>query len=120
MQSHADIGAEIIGDDDSHLLDMARQVASNHHEKWNGKGYPRGLSGEDIPRVARIVAIADVFDALTSVRPYKKAWTIEAAVKLLEEEAGEHFDPQLVPLFIQELPKILEVKDSFSETSEAG
>ena len=111
MRSHCLIGAEIIGDDDSELLQMAKVVAMTHHEKWNGFGYPNKLKGEEIPRIGRIVAIADVFDALTSERPYKEAWTVKDAVELLESTAGEHFDPQLVPLFVEVLPEILKIKD---------
>lgn len=115
MKTHCEIGAEIIGDDTSELLQMARVVALTHHEKWNGFGYPNGLAEEDIPRVGRIVAIADVFDALTSVRPYKKAWTVEDAVDLLKSGAGDHFDPQLVPLFVEVLPEVVSVKEEYSE-----
>lgn len=115
MRTHAQIGAEIIGDDDSELLKMAKTVAMTHHEKWNGRGYPNGLKGEEIPRIGRIVAIADVFDALTSERPYKKAWPVEKAVALLEEESGEHFDAELVKLFIEKLPEILAVKEEYAE-----
>lgn len=117
MRTHPDIGGEIIGDDGSELLTMARIIALTHHEKWNGGGYPRGLRGEAIPRVSRIVAIADVFDALTSPRPYKRAWSIEDAVAMLQEGAGVHFDPQLVKLFIEHLPEVLEIKERFAETS---
>lgn len=117
MRTHPEIGGEIIGDDDSELLAMARVIALTHHEKWNGRGYPRGLEGEAIPRVSRIVAIADVFDALTSPRPYKRAWSIEDAVALLQEGAGVHFDPQLVKLFIDHLPEVLEIKERFADTS---
>ena len=88
MKKHAEIGAEIIGDNESDLLKMAKIVAISHHEKWNGTGYPYGLKGEDIPRIGRIVAIADVFDALTCERPYKRAWSVEEAVTLLQKEAG--------------------------------
>jgi len=113
MRTHCEIGAKIIGDDSSELLKMAKIVAMSHHEKWNGFGYPNKLKGEEIPRIGRIVAIADVFDALTSKRPYKDAWSIEDAVQLLEESAGEHFDPQLVSLFIGVLPEVLEVKAKY-------
>lgn len=115
MRTHAEIGAEIIGNGHSELLEMARTVALTHHEKWNGKGYPKGLKGEEIPRIGRIVAIADVFDALTSERPYKKAWPVEKAVALLEEEAGEHFDAELVALFLKKLPEVLEIKAQYEE-----
>ncbi|MEA3332106.1 MAG: response regulator, partial [Pseudomonadota bacterium] len=80
MQQHSQIGAQIIGDHPSKLLSMAREIALYHHEKWDGSGYPHAIAGEEIPLVARIAAISDVFDALTSVRPYKKAWSVEAAV----------------------------------------
>lgn len=115
MQSHAAIGAEILGDDESELLKMAKIVAITHHEKWDGSGYPNGLEGEEIPRIGRIVAIADVFDALTSERPYKKAWSVEDAVGLLQKDAGSHFDPKLVPLFVENLDDILKIKDSFRD-----
>ncbi|EXJ10989.1 MULTISPECIES: response regulator [Nitrincola] len=116
MQRHAEIGAEIIGQDDSSLLQMARRIALYHHEKWDGSGYPEGLKGEAIPIEARIVAIADVFDALTSVRPYKKAWTVDDAVNLIVSESGKHFDPTLVDVFVQEIPAILEIKARWVET----
>lgn len=116
MRRHPEIGAEIIGDDESILLRMARAIALSHHEKWDGSGYPYGLSGEDIPLEARIVAIADVFDALTSVRPYKPAWPVEDAVKLIHQESGQHFDPALVEVFGQVLPEILAVKAKWEET----
>jgi putative two-component system response regulator len=116
MQTHSQIGADILGDaGDSDLLEMARIVALTHHEKWDGSGYPNGLVGESIPRVGRIVAIADVFDALTSVRPYKKAWPVEEAVALLRDGAGSHFDPRLVPPFLEVLPRMLEIKDRYAE-----
>ncbi len=114
MKGHCEIGAKIIGEDTSELLQLAKVVALTHHEKWNGAGYPHGLSGDEIPRVGRIVAIADVFDALTSTRPYKEAWPVEKAVELIQAEAGKHFDPQLVPLFIEELPAVLKIKKEFS------
>ncbi|MEJ1409850.1 MAG: two-component system response regulator, partial [Candidatus Sedimenticola sp. (ex Thyasira tokunagai)] len=108
MMQHTSYGAEIIGNHDSALLTMSRTIALCHHEKWNGKGYPNGLAGEDIPLEARIVAIADVFDALTSERPYKKAWPVEKAIAVIQEDAGSHFDPNLVPIFIEKLPQVLE------------
>ncbi|SDJ98116.1 response regulator [Billgrantia gudaonensis] len=117
MQTHAEIGAEIIGEDGSDLLDMAREVALCHHEKWDGSGYPRGLAGEWIPLSARIAAIADVFDALTSERPYKKAWPMEEATNLIRQQAGKHFDPALVDAFFRCLPDILRVRDCWEEQS---
>ncbi|PSF05103.1 two-component system response regulator [Marinobacter fuscus] len=115
MQQHAEIGARIIGDDGSALLKMAGEVARNHHEKWDGSGYPAGLKGQDIPISARIVALADVFDALTSERPYKKAWSIEDATQLIREQSGKHFDPELVDAFFRCLPAILAAKETWQE-----
>ncbi|MBU0808546.1 MAG: response regulator [Gammaproteobacteria bacterium] len=115
MRQHVEIGAQIIGEHASGLLRTAQRIALSHHEKWDGSGYPNGLSGEDIPLEGRIVAIADVFDALTSVRPYKAAWSVEDAVELLNKERGRHFDPHLVELFIQQLPAILEIKERWAE-----
>ena len=117
MKKHPDFGANIIGEHESELLKMALIVARTHHEKWNGTGYPNGLAGEDIPLVGRIVAIADVFDSLTTERPYKQAWPVEKAVNLIKEEAGEHFDPKLVEAFMQHLPEILGLKEKYAETS---
>ncbi|MCE9679301.1 two-component system response regulator [Shewanella sp. AS1] len=116
MQRHAEIGAEIIGEHNDPLLEMARRIALSHHEKWDGSGYPKGLSGEDIPIEGRIVAIADVFDALTSIRPYKKAWTIEETMALIESEAGKHFDPALVEQFKLILDEAIKVRDAHNET----
>lgn len=115
MHTHTQMGTKIIGDDDSELLKMARQVAASHHECWDGSGYPMGLSGEEIPLVGRIVAIADVFDALTSKRPYKEAWTVEDSIAHLQNQAGKQFDPKLVPLFIDNLEKILQLMDQFTD-----
>ena len=100
MRQHPAIGAEIIGEHDSAILQMARSIALTHHEKWDGSGYPAGLQGPAIPLAARIVALADVFDALTSVRPYKRAWSVDEALAHLTAQAGKHFDPALVPVFV--------------------
>jgi putative two-component system response regulator len=115
MQSHATIGAEIIGEHPSGMLALARSIALTHHEKWDGSGYPNGLAGEAIPLEGRIVAIADVFDALTSVRPYKPAWTVEAAVELLQQQKDKHFEGRLVDLFLEQLPAVLEIRDRWAE-----
>lgn len=115
MRSHAQIGAEIIGEHPSGLLQMARSIALTHHEKWDGSGYPNGLKGEEIPIAGRIVAIADVFDALTSVRPYKPAWSLEDTLALIQRESGKHFDPHLVELFLGQMPAILEIKARWAE-----
>lgn len=117
MRKHPAWGAEIIGDHGkSKLLDWATTISLTHHEKWNGKGYPNGLKGEDIPLIGRIVAVADVFDALTSERPYKKGWPVDKAMNLIKEEAGEHFDPDLSKAFEEILPDILKIKEKYAET----
>lgn len=115
MQQHVVIGAEIIGEHSDPLLQMARRIALTHHEKWDGSGYPNGLAGEEIPIEGRITAIADVFDALTSHRPYKESWTIEATMEFFENQAGRHFDPKLVRLFKQILPEMVAIRDSYLE-----
>lgn len=117
MQRHAEIGAEIIGEHADPLLEMARRIAISHHEKWDGSGYPNGLSGADIPLEGRIIAIADVFDALTSIRPYKKAWSVEETVALIESESGKHFDPELVVHFKQVVDEAIKIRDSYGEAS---
>jgi len=117
MHRHPEIGAAIIGEHDSDLLQISREIALAHHEKWDGSGYPYGLKGEEIVLSARIAAIADVFDALTTERPYKKAWSVADAVKLIDDNAGSHFDPGLVPLFHQVLPDILSVKQQYAEST---
>lgn len=115
MRQHALIGAEILGNCDSSLLQMAASVAKYHHEKWDGSGYPFGLKETAIPIEARIVALTDVFDALTSERPYKKAWPVLEAVAFIKSQAGKHFDPALIPLLEQELDKILEIKARWAD-----
>lgn len=118
MQTHAQLGADILADNESEMIQMARTIAISHHEKWDGSGYPAGLKGEDIPIEGRIAAICDVFDALTSWRPYKKSWSVEDAVNFLEENAGSHFDPNLVPMFIEVLPDILSIREQHQDKTE--
>jgi putative two-component system response regulator len=115
MQKHPRMGAAILGEHDNELLAYARLVAQTHHECWDGSGYPDGLAGEAIPLVGRIVAIADVFDALTSLRPYKPAWTVEAAVEEIKAHAGQKFDPALIPAFMAALPEIRRIKEMYAE-----
>ncbi len=115
MKSHTKIGGQILSGSGSKLLQMAESIAYTHHEKWDGSGYPRGLKGEDIPIEGRIVAICDVFDALTSGRPYKKAWSVEKAVQELKDNSGINFDPFLVNIFIEILPQILKVKECYTD-----
>src|SRR5450830_1601545 len=115
MQSHATIGGDIIGRHPHGMLAMAYDVAVTHHEKWDGSGYPNGLKGEEIPLVGRIVAVADVFDALTSARPYKEAWPVEKAVEHMLAQRDQHFEGRLVDVFIKQMPALLEVKERWAE-----
>ena len=106
MKRHASEGGTIVrrvlsGITDEEYVTFAADIATYHHEKWNGKGYSKGLKGEEIPLSARIMAIADVFDALISKRCYKDAMSFEEAIAIIEEEAGEHFDPNLVAVFLR-------------------
>lgn len=117
MKTHTLIGADIIGESGSELLQLAHQVALYHHEKWDGSGYPTGLKGEAIPIESRIASICDVFDAVTSPRPYKKAWPLERAKQLILDGAGTAFDPRLVPLFIELIPQLIDIKKKFPDES---
>lgn len=90
-------------------------MALEHHEKWDGSGYPCGLAGEQISLEARIIALADVFDALTSVRPYKSAWPLDEALAYIEAQAGLHFDPQLVPLFSALRAELIEIQQRWAD-----
>lgn len=113
MKLHAEIGYEVLNASSSSLLKVAAEIAHTHHEKFDGSGYPRGLKGEDIPLFGRIVAVADVFDALTSERPYKKAWSIEDASTLLREGSGKHFDPACVEAFFKDFDQVMVIKGRF-------
>jgi putative two-component system response regulator len=107
MEKHCEIGADIISEHPSKILQQARLAAISHHEKWDGTGYPNKLSGMDIPLIGRVAAIADVFDALTHKRPYKEAWEVEKSVKLIKNNSGKHFEPKMVATFLKVLPEIL-------------
>jgi putative two-component system response regulator len=120
MKTHTTIGAEILSGHHSDLLEMARVVALSHHERWDGSGYPSGSRGEEIPLVGRVVALADVFDALTSERPYKKAWSVGDAVDEVRRSSGSHFDPRLVEAFMDRLPVILDIRKKHEEPGEAA
>ncbi len=116
MKRHPEIGATIIGQHSSPLLRLARSIALVHHEKWDGTGYPRAIKEKEIPLAGRIISIVDVFDALTTERPYKKAWSIDDAVAFLKKESGTSFDSELVNAFISILPDVLDVKSNYKET----
>jgi putative two-component system response regulator len=115
IKKHCNYGAQIIGEHSSILLQTAHTAALTHHEKWNGKGYPKKLANEEIPLIGRILTIADVFDALTSKRPYKEAWKVDDALDLIKKEKGEHFDPKLVEAFMKIIPEIIEIKNQYAE-----
>ena len=111
MKTHSEKGAGIIiqileGVEDEKFIEIARNVAFYHHEKWNGEGYPHRLMGKDIPVEARIMALADVFDALVSKRCYKEKMSYEEAFRIIEESLGSHFDPELGKLFLKCRPKL--------------
>lgn len=115
MKRHASIGHEILKDSASPVLRMAAEIALTHHEKFDGSGYPGGLAGEGIPLIGRIVAVADVFDALTSARPYKRAWTLEDARGFLEQGRGAHFDPACVDVFLAQWDAVLAIRARFQD-----
>ena len=117
IQTHAEIGARILRGSGSDLINLAAQIAIGHHERWDGKGYPKGLAGEAIPLSARIVAIADVFDALTTERPYKKALPVAEALAILAAERGRHFDPACLDAFLSAYAE-MEQSDAAAESGE--
>lgn len=110
MQSHAAMGSAILDGSEAELLRVSARIAGCHHERWDGGGYPNGLAGAEIPLEARIVAVADVFDALVNERAYKKAWPVEDAVGLIKAESGSHFDPAVVDAFLNRLDEIVRVQ----------
>jgi putative two-component system response regulator len=120
MKLHTVIGEKILSNSASPILRMGAEIAISHHEKFDGSGYPRGLKGHDIPLYGRIVAVADVFDALTSARPYKKAWDLERACDLLREGSGAHFDPDCITGFFEILDRVLAVKARYRDPEAAN
>ncbi|MFA6138936.1 MAG: HD domain-containing phosphohydrolase, partial [Sulfurimonas sp.] len=115
MKTHSAIGHSILSQKETPLLKLAAEIAHSHHEKYNGQGYPRGLSGAEIPLCGAIVAVVDVFDALLSERPYKKAFTLEKAVEIIKNDSGTHFNPIVVAHFLESLDEILEIRKSLSD-----
>ena len=116
MRTHSRLGYEMLKRSDRPIIQAAAIVADQHHEKYNGTGYPNGLSGEDIHIYGRITAVADVFDALGSKRVYKDAWELDRILELFSEEKGKHFDPKLIELFFNNLDKFLEIRDKYIDS----
>ncbi len=114
MKAHTTIGYNILDNPKSEILNCARQIAVSHHEKWNGRGYPNGFSGKDIPMPGRIVGIVDVFDALTSIRPYKNPYPAEVAVDIIRKDREQHFDPDVTDVFLDNIDEILKIKEDIS------
>ena len=115
LREHATIGPKILGSTRSPLLRLAAIIAGSHHEKWDGSGYPQGLSGEKIPLEGRIVAVADVFDALSSSRPYKEAFPIDQCIQILEQGRGKHFDPSVLDAFQRKQDEIIAVHSEYTD-----
>jgi putative two-component system response regulator len=111
MERHTWIGYQILAGSGSALLELGATIALTHHEKWDGTGYPRQLSGSAIPMEGQVAAVADVFDALTSDRPYRKAFPLEDTIKILRHERGKHFDPRLIDMFFENVDQLLEIRD---------
>lgn len=118
MKTHTLIGAEILSGHQSDILEMAGVIALTHHERWDGSGYPNGLASEEIPIAGRIAAVCDVYDALSSDRPYKAAWSAEDAVGYIRSGSGQQFDPELVDLFISILPEVLKVRKDYPDPAD--
>ncbi len=115
MKTHAAIGHSILSQKETPLLKLAAEIAHSHHEKYNGQGYPRGLREDEIPISGAIVAVVDVFDALLSERPYKKAFSLEKAIEIIKNDSGTHFHPMVVDLFLESLDDILEIRRSLND-----
>ena len=115
MKTHTTIGARLLSGSNSLFMQLAETIALTHHEKWDGTGYPRKIKGDDIPLVGQICSICDVFDALTSKRPYKKAWTTKEAIDEIFRQEGKHFNPLLVKCFMVVLPEIEKIKSQYDD-----
>lgn len=118
MKQHCEIGARIIGNHNNKLLKTAQMLALTHHEKWDGSGYPRGLKREEIPLYSRIIAIADVFDALTSKRPYKRKWSFDEAITYMKTQVSIHFDANLFEVFLDNIDKVRAIAEEFPDIYE--
>lgn len=120
MKTHTTIGYELLKDSGTQMLRLGGEIAHTHHEKWNGQGYPNGLAGEAIPLSGRIVAVADVFDALVNVRHYKPAWALGDAIDLLRRERGEHFDPSCVNVLLRRIDDVIDIQKQYAEPPAAA
>jgi len=120
MKRHTVIGAKILGGSKAEYISIAETIALCHHEKWDGSGYPKGLRGKDIPITARIAAVADVFDALVSRRPYKKPFSVERALAIIDEGKGKHFDPDVVDAFHAIKDEMLAIRESYGDNARPG
>lgn len=119
LKRHTSVGMQIMSSTSSPILKLASLIAVSHHERWDGTGYPAGLSGKNIPIEGRIVAVADVFDALSSERPYKKAFSIEKCFEILREGRGNHFDPSVVDAFFRREEQIIQIRGEYQDPSES-
>jgi len=120
IKTHSAIGAKILSNSKSDIIKTAEQIALTHHEKWDGKGYPQGLSGKKIPLVGRIVCLADTFDALTAKRPYKDPYPIEVTCEIIKKERGEQFDPDVVDVFLENIDEALKIKAKVGSTEDVS
>jgi putative two-component system response regulator len=118
MKTHSIIGANLLAYSKSEILRLGEEIAISHHEKWNGQGYPQGLSGEKIPVSGRIAGLADAFDAMTSKRPYKEPFPVEKAVDIIKKERGQHFDPDIVDVFLNNINEIVTIKAQIDATED--
>jgi response regulator RpfG family c-di-GMP phosphodiesterase len=118
MKTHTTLGYQMLISSNRPLFKMAATIASEHHEKWDGSGYPQALKGEEIHIAGRLSAVADVFDALDSKRCYKKNWAIEDTLAFFKEQRGRHFDPQLVDLLFEHLDEFLEIRQHFIDSNQ--
>jgi putative two-component system response regulator len=110
VKTHTTIGAKILSNSSAKIIMLAEQIALSHHERWDGQGYPNGRSGKDIPLAGRIVAVADVFDALTSKRPYKETFPVEVALDIMKKERWQHFDPDVLDIFLTNMDEVLKIR----------
>ena len=115
MKQHTVIGSQILAGSSSELIQAGESIALSHHEKWDGSGYPRGLKEDEIPTFGRICAVADVFDALSSKRPYKQAFSADETLDIMKKDRGTHFDPQIFDVFLKNLDAVFEIQEKYKE-----